>query len=90
MLGSQFVAHPPIQPFTVSRSAEHPLVAGIEPFEADDEIYLCRFFGEHVQGVHHIALKGKRLLDTALPVESLLTRGAALCSRAVVHGPPQW
>lgn len=47
MLGSQFVAHPPIQPFTVERSAEHPLVEGIEPFEADDEIYLCRFFGEH-------------------------------------------
>lgn len=47
MLGSQFVAHPPIQPFTVTRSAEHPLVAGIEPFVADDEIYLCRFFGEH-------------------------------------------
>ncbi len=47
MLGSQFVAHPPIQPFTVTRSSEHPLVADIEPFEADDEIYLCRFFGEH-------------------------------------------
>ena len=47
MLGSQFVAHPPIQPFTVTRSSEHPLVAGIEPFEADDEIYLCRFHGEH-------------------------------------------
>lgn len=47
MLGSQFVAHPPIQPFTVTRSSDHPLVAGIEPFEADDEIYLCRFFGEH-------------------------------------------
>ena len=47
MLGSQFVAHPPIQPFTVRPSAEHPLVAGIEAFEADDEIYLCRFHGEH-------------------------------------------
>ena len=47
MLGSQFVAHPPIQPFTVRPSKSHPLVDGIEPFEADDEIYLCRFFGEH-------------------------------------------
>lgn len=47
MLGSQFVAHPPIQPFSVVRTSEHPLVAGIEPFEADDEIYLCRFFGDH-------------------------------------------
>lgn len=46
MLGSQFVAHPPIQPFTVSASKPHPLVEGIEPFEADDEIYLCRFTAE--------------------------------------------
>jgi type 1 glutamine amidotransferase len=43
MLGSQFVAHPPIQPFTVAPSKPHPLTEGIEPFEADDEIYLCRF-----------------------------------------------
>jgi type 1 glutamine amidotransferase len=47
MLGSQFVAHPPIQPFTVSTSKSHPLVDGIDSFEADDEIYLCRFYGEH-------------------------------------------
>ncbi len=47
MLGSQFVAHPPIQPYTVRPSTEHPLVEGIEPFIADDELYLCRFFGEH-------------------------------------------
>lgn len=47
MLGSQFVAHPEIQPFTVRPSKAHPLVDGIEAFEADDEIYLCRFFGEH-------------------------------------------
>lgn len=47
MLGSQFVAHPPIQPFTVEATVDHPLVAGIDAFEADDEIYLCRFFGEH-------------------------------------------
>lgn len=47
MLGSQFVAHPPIQTFTVRRSREHPLVEGIGPFEADDELYLCRFYGEH-------------------------------------------
>ncbi len=59
MLGSQFVAHPPIQPFTVSRSSDHPLVAGIEPFEADDEIYLCRFIGEH-----------ERLLETRFSGEA--------------------
>lgn len=48
-LGSQFLSHPPIEPYTVSVSpgAEHdPLVAGIEPFPADDELYLCEYHGE--------------------------------------------
>jgi uncharacterized protein len=40
-LGSQFVAHPPIEPFRVEvTQPTHPLVAGIEPFDADDELYL--------------------------------------------------
>jgi type 1 glutamine amidotransferase len=46
-LGSQFLAHPPIAPYRVTPSApEHPLVAGIEPFEAEDELYLCEYHGE--------------------------------------------
>lgn len=46
-LGTQFIAHPPIQPFEVTVSdPEHPLVAGIEAFEADDELYLCRIHGD--------------------------------------------
>ena len=41
-LGSQFVAHPPIMPYLVERSTDdHWLVAGIEPFETDDELYVC-------------------------------------------------
>ena len=41
MLGSQFAAHPPIGPFRVDvAQPEHPLVAGIEPFEVTDERYL--------------------------------------------------
>ena len=40
-LGSQFVAHPPIQPYRVDNVApDHWLVAGVEPFEATDELYL--------------------------------------------------
>lgn len=40
-VGSQFVAHPPIAPYRVEVTAPgHPLVAGIEPFDADDELYL--------------------------------------------------
>ncbi len=40
-LGSQFVAHPPIAPYRVEvTQPSHPLVAGIEPFDAQDELYL--------------------------------------------------
>ena len=40
-LGSQFVAHPPIAPYPVEVSdTGHWLVAGVEPFEATDELYL--------------------------------------------------
>ena len=46
-LGTQFLAHPPIQPFTVHISdPEHELVKGIEPFETNDELYLCRQHGD--------------------------------------------
>ncbi len=39
--GAQFVAHPPISPYLVEPTApDHWLVAGIEPFETDDELYL--------------------------------------------------
>ena len=50
-LGSQFVSHPPIEPYTVRRSPgaeEDPLVAGIESFEADDELYLMEHHGDIV------------------------------------------
>ena len=47
VLGSQFIGHPPIAPYTVTVSnASHPLVAGIEPFETNDELYLCEYHGE--------------------------------------------
>ena len=46
-LGSRFIAHPLIQPYQVTVSdPEHPLVKGMEPFEASDEIYLCEYYGE--------------------------------------------
>ena len=47
-LGSQFGAHPPIMSYRVEISdADHPLVRGIEPFEVDDELYLCEYHGEN-------------------------------------------
>jgi type 1 glutamine amidotransferase len=49
LLGSQFIAHPPIAPYRVEISdPAHPLVRGIEPFDADDELYLCEYHdGNH-------------------------------------------
>ena len=47
-LGSQFLAHPPIMPYRVQISdADHPLVRGIQPFDVDDELYLCEYHGEN-------------------------------------------
>lgn len=46
-LGSRFVAHPVIEPYEVTVSdPSHPLVAGMEPFEATDELYLCEYYGD--------------------------------------------
>jgi type 1 glutamine amidotransferase len=46
-LGTQFIAHPPIQPFKVRISdPDHELVKGINEFETDDELYLCRIHGD--------------------------------------------
>jgi uncharacterized protein len=44
LLGSQFLAHPPIQRYRVEPCApEHPLVAGVGAFETDDELYLSEY-----------------------------------------------
>ena len=43
-LGSQFIAHPPIQPYPVEvADPAHWLVADIEPFDTDDELYLMEY-----------------------------------------------
>lgn len=47
VLGSQFVAHPPIEPYEVLVTRpDHPLVAGIAPFTVTDELYVCELHGE--------------------------------------------
>jgi len=48
-MGSRFIAHPRIEPYTVTNAdPTHPLVAGIDPFIATDELYLCTYS----EGVH--------------------------------------
>jgi len=59
-LGSQFVAHPPIAPYLVEVTApDHWLVAGIEPFETDDELYLCEYANrDQLVGLLHTTWSG--------------------------------
>ena len=46
LLGSQFVAHPPLMEFEVRVSdPTHPLVKGMESFRVTDEIYLSDLYG---------------------------------------------
>ena len=46
-LGSQFIAHPPIAPYRVTvADPEHPLVKGVEPFDANDELYLSEYYAD--------------------------------------------
>lgn len=41
VLGSQFLGHPPIEPYEVQvTQPEHPLVRGIAPFTVTDELYV--------------------------------------------------
>lgn len=48
MLGSQFKSHPPIHEYEVHNTQpDHPLVKDIPTFKVDDELYLCKFHGEH-------------------------------------------
>jgi type 1 glutamine amidotransferase len=42
LLGSRFVTHPPYGPFRVGvTNRDDPLLAGIESFEVEDELYVC-------------------------------------------------
>ena len=47
-LGSQFLAHPPVENYKVEISdPSHELVAGIAPFDTVDELYLSEYHGKH-------------------------------------------
>ncbi len=53
ILGSQFMSHPPIHEYQVEiTQPDHPLVKDIPPFKVDDELYLCKFHGEHEVLLH--------------------------------------
>ncbi|MEM9040828.1 MAG: ThuA domain-containing protein [Actinomycetota bacterium] len=60
-LGSQFIAHPPIQPYPVEVTApDHWLVEGIEQFETDDELYLSEYHDrDQLQVLLHTTWSGE-------------------------------
>lgn len=59
LLGSQFVAHPPVGEFRVLVSdPAHELVRGIEPFTVTDELYLSELHG-HNHVLLHTHYNGK-------------------------------
>lgn len=62
LLGSQFIAHPPVGEFEVSvTDPAHPLVAGIRPFRVTDELYLSELHGpNHVLLHTHFNGKAQR------------------------------
>lgn len=61
MLGSQFIAHPPKGEFQVTNSQPaHPLVAGIEDFRVDDELYFIEQRGE-IEVLLHTHFNGKAM-----------------------------
>ncbi len=47
LLGSQFISHPPIEPYTVRVADKaHPMVRDVEPFETTDELYHLELHGD--------------------------------------------
>jgi type 1 glutamine amidotransferase len=79
IVGSRFMAHPPYRQFSVSISQPtDPLVAGIEPFDVDDELYL----NEHVRDVEVLLetrwggeVRGRQFEDTVRPLMYRLRAG---------------
>ncbi|MEM7094435.1 MAG: ThuA domain-containing protein [Actinomycetota bacterium] len=60
-LGSQFVAHPPIQPYTVETTdPDHWLVAGVGEFDTDDELYCMEYHdADALQPLLHTTWSGE-------------------------------
>lgn len=57
-LGTQFLAHPPIAPFKVEiTDPDHELVSGLDSFDTEEELYLCRIHG-NLQTLLHTRWSG--------------------------------
>ncbi len=67
LVGSQFLTHPPIAPYTVTvADPDHPLVAGIAPFETTDELYHMEIHGDlHVLLETECTVEGTGFVEAA-------------------------
>lgn len=67
LVGSQFLSHPPIAPYTVTvADPDHPLVAGIEAFETTDELYHMETHGDlHVLLETECTVEGAGFVEAA-------------------------
>lgn len=60
LIGTQFVAHPPIGPFKVEvRRPGHPLVRGEVDFETTDELYLQRILADDLDILLETSFEGE-------------------------------
>ncbi|HVN02424.1 MAG TPA: ThuA domain-containing protein [Caulobacteraceae bacterium] len=68
-LGSMFIAHPPIAPYRVTvADPDHPLVKGVEPFDATDELYLSEYYGKlHVLLETEFGGEAKGFVESSWP-----------------------
>lgn len=53
LLGTRFLGHPAIEPFTVQVSREHELTRGFRTFSTLDELYLCEVTADIDVLMHH-------------------------------------
>ena len=71
VLGSQFLAHPSIEPYTVEiTDPDHPFVAGVEPFVVTDELYCSELHGPLDVILHtHFTGRCKGFAEAEWPVD---------------------
>ncbi len=59
-LGSQFVAHPPIEPYMVHVvDREHELTKGMQDFETTDEKYLVETYSDNLEVLMDVGFEGE-------------------------------
>jgi len=58
LIGSQFQAHPPIAPFKVHITKDHPLTKGLRDFRIEDELFLLSHSGD-LNVLLHTSFKGQ-------------------------------